>query len=39
MFDLYEKLLSAEKQRLSGESTISLDNAYKKLKDKINEKT
>ena len=38
MFDLCEKLFLAEQQRLSGESTISLDSAYKKLKDKINEK-
>jgi len=38
MLDLHEKLLTAEQQRLSGESTISLDNAYKKIKDKINEK-
>jgi prevent-host-death family protein len=38
MLDLREKLLTAEQQRLSGESTISLDNAYKKIKDKINEK-
>ena len=38
MIDLREKLLFAEQQRLSGESTISLDSAYKKLKDKINEK-
>ena len=39
MLDLHEKLLTEEQQLLSGESTISLDNAYKKLKDKINEKT
>lgn len=39
MLDLHEKLLTAEQQRLSGELTISLDNAYKKIKDKINEKT
>ena len=38
MFDLHEKLLAAEQQRLSGESTISLDNAYKKIEDKFNEK-
>ena len=38
MFDLCEKLFLAEQQRLSGESTFSLDSAYKKLKDKINEK-
>lgn len=38
MLDLREKLLFAEQQRLSGESTISLDNAYKKIKDKFNEK-
>ena len=38
MFDLCEKLLLAEQQRPSGESTISLDSAYKKIKDKINEK-
>jgi PHD/YefM family antitoxin component YafN of YafNO toxin-antitoxin module len=39
MLDLREKLLFAEQQRLSGEPAISLDNAHKKLKDKINEKT
>ncbi|MBM3708233.1 MAG: type II toxin-antitoxin system Phd/YefM family antitoxin [Actinobacteria bacterium] len=38
MLDLHEKLLTAEQQQLSGELTISLDNAYKKIKDKINEK-
>lgn len=38
MLDLCEKLFLAEQQRLSGESTISLDSACKKLKDKINEK-
>lgn len=38
ILDLHEKLLTAEQQRLYGESTISLDNAYKKIKDKINEK-
>ena len=37
MLDLHEKLLTAE-QQLSGESVITLDNAYKKIKDKINEK-
>jgi len=39
MLDLHEKLLTTEQQQLSGESTISLDNAYKRIKDKINEKT
>ena len=38
ILDLHEKLFTAEQQRLSGESTISLDNAFKKIKDKINEK-
>ena len=38
MLDLCEKLLFAEQQRLSGEPTISLDKAHKKIKDKINEK-
>ena len=38
MLDLREKLLFAEQQRLAGEPTISLDKAYRGLKDKINEK-
>ncbi|PKM83219.1 MAG: prevent-host-death protein [Firmicutes bacterium HGW-Firmicutes-14] len=38
MLDLREKLLFAEHQRLSGEPVISLDEAHKRLKDKINEK-
>jgi prevent-host-death family protein len=38
MLDLREKLLFAEQQRLSGEATISLDNAHKLLRAKINEK-
>ncbi|MFZ5754502.1 MAG: type II toxin-antitoxin system Phd/YefM family antitoxin [Bacillota bacterium] len=38
MLDLREKLLFAEQQRLAGELTISLDEAHKRLKGKINEK-
>ncbi|GBF10619.1 type II toxin-antitoxin system Phd/YefM family antitoxin [Tepidibacillus infernus] len=38
MLDLREKLLIAEEQRLAGEPTISLDEAYKHLKEKINGK-
>jgi prevent-host-death family protein len=36
MLDLREKLLFAEQQRLAGEPTISLDEAHKKLTEKIN---
>lgn len=38
MLDLREKLLFAEQQRLAGEPAISLETAYKRLKDKINKK-
>ena len=38
MLDLREKLLFAEQQRLTGEPTISLDEAHKRLKEKINGK-
>ena len=38
MLDLREKLLFAEQQRLSGEPAISLDKAYKDIKNRINEK-
>ena len=38
MLDLREKLLFAEQQRLSGEPTISLEAAHKRLKDKIDGK-
>ena len=38
MLDLREKLLLAEEQRLAGESTISLEAAHKRLKEKINGK-
>ncbi|KJS14564.1 MAG: prevent-host-death protein [Peptococcaceae bacterium BRH_c4b] len=38
MLDLHEKLLFAEQQRLAGEPTISLDEAHKRLKEKINGK-
>jgi len=38
MLDLREKLLYAEQQRLSGEPAISLDKAYKDIKNRINEK-
>jgi prevent-host-death family protein len=36
MLDLREKLLFAEQQRLSGEPTVLLDEAHKRLKNKIN---
>lgn len=38
MLDLREKLLFAEQQRLAGEPTTSLDEAHKRLKEKINGK-
>ena len=38
MLDLREKLLFAEHQRLTGELTISLDEAHKRLKEKIHGK-
>jgi len=36
MLDLREKLMFAEQQRLSGEPTISLNEAHKRLKERIN---
>lgn len=38
MLDLREKLLLAEHQRLTGEPTIPLGEAHKRLKEKINGK-
>lgn len=38
MLDLREKLMFAEQQRLAGEPTISLNEAHKRLKEKINGK-
>lgn len=38
ILDLREKLLLAEQQRLAGEPTISLDEANKRLREKINGK-
>ncbi len=38
MLDLREKLLIAEQQRLTGEQKISLGEAQKQLRKKINEK-
>ncbi len=38
MLDLREKLMFAEQQRLSGEPTISLNEAHKRLKKRINGK-
>lgn len=35
MLDLREKLLLAEQQRLNGEPVISLEEAYKQLREKI----
>ena len=36
MLDLREKLMLAEQQRLAGEPTITLDEAQRRLKEKIN---
>lgn len=36
LLDLKEKLLIAEEQRISGEQTISSNEVYRKLKEKIN---
>ncbi|MBU4313649.1 MAG: type II toxin-antitoxin system Phd/YefM family antitoxin [Actinobacteria bacterium] len=38
MLDLREKLLFAEQQRLTGEPTISLEAAHKRLREKVNGK-
>lgn len=38
MLDLREKLIFAEQQRLAGEPTISLSEAHRRLKEKINGK-
>jgi len=38
VLDLREKLMFAEQQRLAGEPTISLDEAHKRLKEKIDGK-
>jgi PHD/YefM family antitoxin component YafN of YafNO toxin-antitoxin module len=38
MLDLREKLMFAEQQRISGEPTISLKDAHRRLKEKINAK-
>lgn len=38
LLDLKEKLLYAEEQRVSGEKTTSLDSAYERIKERINEK-
>ncbi|WP_404456025.1 type II toxin-antitoxin system Phd/YefM family antitoxin [Virgibacillus necropolis] len=38
ILELKEKLLEAEEQRLSGKDTISLENAHRNLKDKIDGK-
>jgi prevent-host-death family protein len=38
MLDLREKLLLAEHQRLSGEPAISLEEAHRRLKEKIDGK-
>jgi len=38
MLDLREKLIFAEQQRLAGEPTISLNEAHRRLKEKINGK-
>lgn len=35
ILDVKEKLLAAEEQRLSGKDTISLENAQRNLKEKI----
>lgn len=38
MLELREKILYAEAQRLSGEPTVSLDDAEEQIRDRINEK-
>lgn len=38
IIDLKEKLLLAEEQRLRGEKTTSLDSAYQRIKEKIDDK-
>lgn len=38
LLDLKEKLLVAEEQRIRGEETLTLDEVYKKMSAKINEK-
>lgn len=38
MLELREKILYAEAQRLSGEPTVSLNDAEKQIRDRINEK-
>lgn len=38
MLNLREKLLFAEQQRLAGEPTVSLDEAHKRLKERISGK-
>jgi prevent-host-death family protein len=38
MLDLREKILFAEQQRLAGETAVSLEEAHKRLRDKINGK-
>jgi prevent-host-death family protein len=35
MLDLREKLLHAEQQRISGEPIVTLDEVYKRLRNKI----
>ena len=37
LLDLKEKLLVAEEQRIKGEDTLTLDEVYKKISEKINE--
>lgn len=36
LLDLKEKLLVAEEQRIKGEETLTLDEVYKKMNEKIN---
>jgi len=38
IIDLKEKLLLAEEQRLRGEKTTSLDSAYQRIKERIDDK-
>ena len=37
MLDLRAKVIQTEEERLSGEKTLSIDEARKKLKEKLNE--
>ncbi|MEI3614736.1 type II toxin-antitoxin system Phd/YefM family antitoxin [Pseudogracilibacillus sp. SO30301A] len=38
IIDLKEKLLVAEEQRINGDKTTSIDSAYQRIKERIDEK-